>query len=415
MQAQEDRETGLEQRMRRLQEEHDQSLTRLAQLEATRKREAEMLNEFVQQGINLQDYVSRDALNQRLKELDDEYMRELESTTDVFMPQTKIKEALSKQSAEIDELRRLIQQDDGRRKRYWDDNLQTFLDDGPIESLSARSTPHGSTRNSPLLGRRPNRRASSVNPVSRIAHALASRKIKSMDERPLNSTSVAPLQRTSSAHQPLSLGGSETASAEASEDEASEVALSTTDASAPIVVPVAVDSTAPVTVQDEVDELAQMSSELHEAQVKAAAKLDRTRRTLEKSRYRDSLHANQEELTFMLRQGKFRELDPTAVDVEDWMNDPELCRQLQLHQVEYDRLEDARSELQQRIADLQARQRANPSDLTFQDKLAFFATAAKMPTANTTSTAQPQSSGQPMTSRALVKGSMGVKYDHSNC
>eukprot|EP00730_Choanoeca_flexa_P008280 TRINITY_DN12472_c0_g1_i2.p1 TRINITY_DN12472_c0_g1~~TRINITY_DN12472_c0_g1_i2.p1 ORF type:complete len:732 (+),score=169.50 TRINITY_DN12472_c0_g1_i2:29-2224(+) len=403
MKAQEQRELDLTRTLSRVQAEHEATAARLAELERMRQREAAMLKDFVDKGINLEDYVSREALNARLRKLDEEYMRELEATTDVFMPQTKIKEGFDKQAAEIDELRRMIKarDDDGRRKRIWNDNLQTFVEEG---RESGRSSPSGRTpRTSPMQPRRGLRRNNTINPIIHVSPAghegrehFASRG-RSLDDRELLTRRDVSGARRSHTSRAMS------------ESSAREL-VSPPPSRAPATASYSTTATSPTPrMQDEVDALSQLNTQLEDAEAQAAAKLDRTRRTLEKSRYRDSLSVDQEELTFMLKQGKFRHIDPARGEFEDWMNDAELCRQLKLHQEEFDQLEDARSELQRRIADLQARQRNDPGDLTFDDKLAFFATSSS----KSAPTSRPGSAtpGQ----RALIKGSMGVKYDQSFC
>ncbi len=104
-----------------------------------KQREQSTIERLVQEGADLSvldDYVSKSLLAEHISQLkhladsDREALwQELEATSDVFMPKTKLEAILNSHESQLDELRRLlatrpIESVSARRK--WNENLQTF-------------------------------------------------------------------------------------------------------------------------------------------------------------------------------------------------------------------------------------------------------------------------------------------------
>lgn len=112
-----------------------------AQLESlleAKQQEAALLRQLMERSdeMDMTKYVSRAALTEEIaaasiarQEEAQEIWKELEATTDVFMPKSKINAMFNAHEAQLAELRRLIPKaEQGEQKRVWNDDLQMFED-----------------------------------------------------------------------------------------------------------------------------------------------------------------------------------------------------------------------------------------------------------------------------------------------
>lgn len=144
----------LAERVEDLERENHQQRHRLEHVQQLRQREQDVLQTYVQQGRDmsfLDSYVSKaqlaDQLNQlrNMREEDKrDLWREMEATSDIFMPKTKLEAILNSHESQLDELRRLLSARPTERvvvRRVWNENLQTFEEVGPRSTSSVATAP----------------------------------------------------------------------------------------------------------------------------------------------------------------------------------------------------------------------------------------------------------------------------------
>eukprot|EP00050_Salpingoeca_kvevrii_P011456 m.15470 g.15470 ORF g.15470 m.15470 type:complete len:784 (-) comp3439_c0_seq1:200-2551(-) len=146
----------LTEQVRALNLENSIQRARLDELALASAQDSAVIHQYIEEGLGadtLRDYVSQSALETKLAKLDEDHERdreelykELEATTDVFMPKTQLQEILNQHSAQIDELRRLIPRPtEAPARRVWNDDLQRF-EEVPSETASTAASESGSMR-----------------------------------------------------------------------------------------------------------------------------------------------------------------------------------------------------------------------------------------------------------------------------
>ena len=126
----------LAQRVEELENENNTQRQRIDQVHLMRQREQDALQIYAQQGRDMSDYVSKAQLAEHLNQMRSareeetkELWRELEATSDIFMPKTKLEAILNAHESQLDEIRRLLSarpQESVSARRVWNENLQTF-------------------------------------------------------------------------------------------------------------------------------------------------------------------------------------------------------------------------------------------------------------------------------------------------
>jgi hypothetical protein len=124
--------------------------------------------------------------------------------------------------------------------------------------------------------------------------------------------------------------------------------------------------------------------------------------------------------TYMLPQGDFRRItspNPNSDQLasgEEWMAQPHVQRLLRVKEEERAKVAELRRQIQTRVLDLRQAQQERPGDMSFDDKLAFFVTAAA-PINEQLEEEYKAQRDSPAHSAAHVAKAMNVKYDHSDC
>lgn len=469
---QQSRDQQLTRRLEQLQQQGQLQEARLRELLAQRDRDQPLLTELLSKMDNdstrEETLASLQQLREEQKKREAEFWGELEATMDVFMPKTKLQEMFNDHAAQIDELRRLLnQQPRGPQRRFWDENLQTFIENSDGSAASSNPT---SRRGSNLMAHHPPGRGAASAASAALAASAAS-----------GATNAAP--RTST---PIDVPGaaaktSTTTTAGAAQDgtlprrssgsrlqvgvNATDTdSIASVDAATTLSVPdhhndgrrssspasaaaftddglrddrhdVPPDAPTPPPSdeavfgvsqllddlgldashhsQDDVAELQRMHSELQEAEQTSGQRIAAVEQELEHlkrqhqqgdesssgggagagstgaaggkptQRGRSSsigLQQQQQHQLHLLRQGEFRRisLDPrpeTLLADEEWMRDPHVQRLLNIKQAEQERLADMRRRIQTKVLELRRAQHERPQDMTFGEKLAYFATA----------------------------------------
>ena len=170
--------------------------------------------------------------------------------------------------------------------------------------------------------------------------------------------------------------------------------------------------------QADVAQLETMQATLAAQESTADERIAAANRELE--RYRKQHMASAEAPTYMLPQGDFRRITSPNPDSdrlasgEEWMSQPHVQRLLRVKEEERAKVADLRRQIQTKVLDLRQRQHDQPGDMSFDDKLAYFVTAAA-PLNEQLEEEYKTKRGGPAHPPAHVAEAMNVKYDQTNC
>lgn len=183
-------------RLETLQQRSEQQEARLREVLTQRQQEKALMDEVLRRGGNPATDEALGKLRDEQKKRIEELWRELEATADVFMPKTKIQEMFNDHAAQIDELRRLLaQQPEGPQRRFWDENLQTFVESQPESQMpSAYPSRRGSMATPWYMPANPRNRSNSMGAASgsvAAARAAAVARINSRRASAMPATSSA--------------------------------------------------------------------------------------------------------------------------------------------------------------------------------------------------------------------------------
>lgn len=493
----------------------DQNQTQIIQqLQAERQREQGIIENLIHSGS--QEYVSREHFEAMQKALREEHNRrekelwkELEATADVFMPKTKLQEMFNEQADQIEELRRLLYQGpEGPQKRFWDENLQTFIESqNPSPTGSTAASRRGSVaamanlrRGSAFTGA-PRQRSASISVTSsaltaarasaaaRMATRRGSAAPLSMAAAPRNDDAPSTARGNGAAADPglgtppatpddagatapvsgfspsSSLRRQAFKARQSQMTDAFNGALTPTSSPSDSALPApsmaenyamarkgptsahagaSPSSSAPSSpqggrqartrfeleldlaskrqqhadTQAEVAQLESMQAALTAQESVANERIAAADRELQ--RYRKQHTERVETPTYMLPQGDFRRItspNPNSDQLasgEEWMAQPHVQRLLRVKEEERAKVAELRRQIQTRVLDLRQAQQERPGDMSFDDKLAFFVTAAA-PINEQLEEEYKAQRNSPVHPAANVAKAMNVKYDQSDC